>query len=109
MSGYGSSRLMPQLRLSWPSVESGGMSLEGAAYLVKRKEIRSAASSRQARAIRDQYAEEMRDVASGVRAGRTYSFDDVVTPEETRGRILTMLRRTPRELPALKKHPIDPR
>jgi acetyl-CoA carboxylase carboxyltransferase component len=109
MSGYGSSRLMPQLRLAWPSVESGGMSLEGAAYLVKRREIRSAASSLEARAIRDQYAEEMRDVASGVRAGRTYSFDDVVTPEETRGRILTMLRRTPRELPAVKKHPIDPR
>jgi acetyl-CoA carboxylase carboxyltransferase component len=109
MSGYGSSRSMPELRLSWPSVESGGMSLEGAAYLVKRKEIRSAASPQQARAIRDQYAAQMRDVASGVRAGRTYSFDDVVTPEETRERILTMVHRTERKLPDAKKHPIDPR
>jgi acetyl-CoA carboxylase carboxyltransferase component len=109
MSGFGSSRVMPELRLSWPSVESGGMSLEGAAYLVKRKEIREAATPQEGRAIRDGYAEQMRDVASGVRAGRTYSFDDVVLPEETRPRILAMLARVPRRLPATKKHPIDPR
>jgi len=109
MSGYGSSRRMPELRLSWPSVESGGMSLEGAAYLVKRREIRAAADAREAREIRDRYAEEMRDVASGVRAGRTYSFDDVVLPEETRARISEMLARTPRKRGDAKKHPIDPR
>jgi len=109
MSGYGSSRLVPELRLAWPSVESGGMSLEGAAYLVKRKEIQAAATPQEARAIRDGYAEQMRDVASGVRAGRTYSFDDVVLPEETRPRIIAMLTRTVRCLPAAKKHPIDPR
>ncbi|MGD9755637.1 MAG: carboxyl transferase domain-containing protein [Acidimicrobiia bacterium] len=109
MSGYGSSRHVPQLRLAWPSVESGGMSLEGAAYLVKRKEIQAAATPQEARAIRDAYAEQMRDVASGVRAGRTYSFDDVLLPEETRPRIAAMLRRTTRTLPAVKKHPIDPR
>ena len=109
MSGYGSSRGMPTLRLSWPSVESGGMSLEGAAYLVKRKEIRAADTAEEARAIRDNYAEDMRDVASGVRAGRTYSFDDVVVPEETRERIMTMVRRWTRTLPAVKKHPVDPR
>jgi acetyl-CoA carboxylase carboxyltransferase component len=85
------------------------MSLEGAAYLVKRKEIRAASSREEARAIRDGYAEEMRDVASGVRAGRTYSFDDVVLPGETRERILKMLRLVPRTLPPAKKHPIDPR
>ena len=109
MSGYGSSRRMPELRLSWPSVESGGMSLEGAAYLVKRREIRAAADAREARAIRDRYAEEMRDVASGVRAGRTYSFDDVVLPEETRGRIGAMLDRVTAVRGTVKKHPIDPR
>ena len=29
MSGWGSARRVPELRLAWPSVESGGMSLEG--------------------------------------------------------------------------------
>lgn len=109
MSGWGSSRVMPELKLAWPSVESGGMSLEGAAYLVKRKEIRAAASPEEARAIRDGYAEQMRDPASGVSAGRTFSFDDIVLPTETRDRIIALLEVIPRVLPPTKKHPIDPR
>lgn len=74
MSGWGSSRIAPEIRLAWPSVESGGMSLEGAAFLVKRREIRAAADAEEARAIRDAYATEMRDPASGVSAGRSFSF-----------------------------------
>jgi acetyl-CoA carboxylase carboxyltransferase component len=125
MSGWGSARRMPELRLAWPSVESGGMSLEGAAYLVKRKEIRAAKDAEEALAIRDAYAEKMRDANSGLRAGRSYQFDDVIAPAATRDRIIAMLERTPRALdrldridglsgnapldPAAKKHPIDPR
>lgn len=107
MSGWGSSRIMPEMRLSWPSVESGGMSLEGAAFLVKRKEIKAATSEEDARAIRDAYADEMRNPASGVSAGRTYSFDDVVLPHETRDRIIAMLETIPRVFPTAKKRPID--
>lgn len=109
MSGWGAARRVPELRLAWPSVESGGMSLEGAAYLVKRKEILVAESKEEALAIRDDYAERMRDAASGLRAGRGYQFDDIVKPADTRQRILAMLQRTPRRLSAHKKHPIDPR
>lgn len=107
MSGWGSSRIMPELRLAWPSVESGGMSLEGAAFLVKRKEIKAAATPDEARAIRDAYAEEMREPASGVSAARTFSFDDVIDPVETRERILALLRNLPRVFADAKKHPID--
>lgn len=109
MSGWGASRIMPELRLAWPSVESGGMSLEGAAFLVKRKEIRAAGTAEEARAIRDAYAEEMREPASGVAAGRNLMFDDIVLPHETRDRIIAMLDGIPRVFPPAKKHPIDPR
>ncbi|MGF1596846.1 MAG: carboxyl transferase domain-containing protein [Acidimicrobiales bacterium] len=109
MSGWGSSRIMPDLRLAWPSVESGGMSLEGAAFLVKRAEIRAAASPEDARSIRDSYAEEMREPASGVAAGRNLMFDDIVLPAETRARIISLLDDIPRVLAPAKKHPIDPR
>jgi acetyl-CoA carboxylase carboxyltransferase component len=108
MSGYGSSRLVPELRLAWPSVETGGMSLEGAAFLVRRKEIRAAATPEQARAIRDEYAETVRDMRSGLRAGRQFQFDDILEPAETRDRLIAMLRRTERQRPAQKKHYIDP-
>lgn len=109
MSGWGASRVMPDLRVAWPSVESGGMSLEGAAFLVKRSEIKAAGSPEEARAIRDAYAEQMREPASGVSAGRTFSFDDIVLPSETRERIIAMLDKFPRVLSPSKKHPIDPR
>jgi acetyl-CoA carboxylase carboxyltransferase component len=109
MSGFGSSRVVPELRLAWPSVESGGMSLEGAAYLVKRKEIHAAETQAEALAIRDGYAEQMRDHASGLRAGRNFMFDDIIDPAETRERIRAMLQRFPRALGSHKKHPIDPR
>jgi acetyl-CoA carboxylase carboxyltransferase component len=107
MSGFGTSRVTPELRLAWPSVESGGMSLEGAAYLVKRKEIHAAKTQAEALAIRDSYAEQMRDHASGLRAGRNMMFDDIIDPTETRGRIMAMIQRFPRTLSPIKKHPID--
>lgn len=112
MSGWGSARSVPDLRLAWPSVESGGMSLEGAAYLVKRKEILAADSQAEARAIRDAYADKVRDAASGLRAGRSMQFDDVITPSDTRERISVMVQRVPRALPTphtAHKHTIDPR
>ena len=109
LSGFGSGRAVPELRLAWPSVESGGMSLEGAAYLVKRKEIHAAKTPVEALAIRDNYAEQMRDHTSGLRAGRNFMFDDIVDPLETRDLIMAMLERFPRSLNPRKKHPIDPR
>ena len=109
MSGFGVGRITPELRLAWPSVESGGMSLEGAAFLVKRKEIQAAKTPAEAAAIRDAYAEQMRDAASGVRAGRAYQFDDIILPENTRDRISTLLSRLPRKLTPERLHPIDPR
>lgn len=108
MSGFGSSRVVPELRLAWPSVESGGMSLEGAAYLVKRKEIHAAKSREEAFRIRNEYADQRRAVASGLRAGRSFSFDDIVDPLDTRDLIRSMVERVPRSL-GPKKHPIDPR
>ncbi|NKB99501.1 MAG: hypothetical protein GKR90_13530 [Pseudomonadales bacterium] len=114
MSGWGSARRVPELRLAWPSVESGGMSLEGAAYLVKRKEIHAAENSEEALRIRDTYAESMRDANSGLRAARSYQFDDVILPAETRPRIISMLQKLPaRELPKAerygghKRHSVD--
>ena len=109
MSGWGVSRNAPLLKLAWPSVESGGMSLEGAAYLVLRKEIAAAATPAEGLAIRNAYAERMRDSTSGIRAGRSFQFDDIVDPLDTRAIIAAMLNRIPRQRPAQRRHAIDPR
>ena len=107
MSGWGAARRVPDLRLAWPSVESGGMSLEGAAYLVKRKEIVAAQSKEEALRIRNDYAEKMRDATSGLRAGRSYQFDDVIHPTATRAVIGALLAATPTPRASQKKHAID--
>jgi acetyl-CoA carboxylase carboxyltransferase component len=93
MFGWGTSHNAPLLRLAWPTVESGGMSLEGAAYLVMRKEIQAAASPAEALEIRNAYADRMRDSTSGIRAGRIFQFDDIIDPEQTRERIGSMFSR----------------
>lgn len=99
--------LPPDLRLAWPTVETGGMSLEGAAYLARRKEILAAKTPEEALAIRDAYAETLRARESGLRAGQNFSFDDIVLPEETRDRIIAMLQLTPRLRRGAKKTYVD--
>ena len=102
------------LRLAWPTVESGGMSLEGAAALIQRKQGQGAdAAGEQAppggdRQRRDDLAAEMRERSLASNAARSYTFDEVIDPAETRERMIRMLRFLPR--PAArdrKKHYID--
>lgn len=107
MSGWGSSHNAPLLKLAWPTVESGGMSLEGAAYLVKRKEIQAAATTEEALKIRNDYADRMRDTQSGLRAARAFLFDDVIQPNTTRQHISAMLERVPRRSPLTRARAID--
>ena len=96
------------VRLAWPTAESGGMGLEGAASLVRRDEIRSAGDASEARAIRDDFANEVRERSSGLAAGRRYSFDDIIAPEETRDRLIALMRFARRPPPRdRKKHYID--
>ena len=75
------------------------MSLEGAAYLVKRKEIQAAATPAEALEIRNAYADKMRESTTGVRAGRSFQFDDIIQPNQSRERIAGMLSRFTRRKP----------
>ena len=96
------------VRLAWPTAESGGMGLEGAASLVRRDEIRSAAGAGAARAIREDFATEVRARGSGLTAGRRYSFDDIIEPSETRQRLIALMRHAiPSPERHQKKHYVD--
>ena len=106
MTGFGGRR-PPELRLAWPTVERGGMSLEGAAYLVKRKEILAAETPAEALKIRDDYANTLRERESGVRAGQSFAFDEVIDPAETRDRIISMLRLSERPQKTEKRGYVD--
>ena len=109
-AAMGNSYATRDLRLAWPTAESGGMGLEGASLLVNRDQIRELEQRdpEAAKRMRDEWADEMRERNSALNAARRYEFDDVIAPEETRGRIIAMLRMTPKPpKPAVKKHPVD--
>ncbi len=96
------------LSLAWPTCETGGMGLEGAASLAQRDQIAAAGDDQAAiRAIREEYAAEARRGKSGLSAGRNNSFDDIVDPAETRDRIIAILRFNQRAVRTQKKHYID--
>jgi acetyl-CoA carboxylase carboxyltransferase component len=97
------------LRLAWPTVEAGGMALEGAAALIQRREVREpddAGST--ARERRDELASEMRERSLAISAARRYAYDEVIDPAETRERIVRMLDLLPVPVARTsKKHYID--
>jgi len=103
------------LRLAWPTVEAGGMALEGAAALIQRREARDGPAAAEgepggpsARERRDELASSLREGSLALNAARRYTYDEVIDPAETRDRIVRMLDLLP--APATrttKKHYID--
>lgn len=101
------------LRLAWPTVEAGGMSLEGAAALIQRKQAPAddggdEPEEASARQRRDDMAAQMRERSLALNTARNYTFDEVIDPAETRDRMIRTLRLIPRAAPRdRKKHYID--
>jgi acetyl-CoA carboxylase carboxyltransferase component len=101
------------LRLAWPTVEAGGMALEGAAALIQRREPQphpagDGEEAPSARERRDELAATLRESSLAISAARRYAYDEVIDPAETRERIIRTLALLPR--PAgreRKKHYID--
>lgn len=101
-------QLPTDLRLAWPTVEAGGMALEGAAALIQRKEIAAAGGQKEAREMRDELAAKMRERSLSMNAARSFTYDEVIDPAETRDRIVRMLDFLPRPpVRDRKKHYID--
>jgi len=106
------------LRLAWPTVEAGGMALEGAAALIQRRQDagavpadepgRDADDVHATRRRRDEMAAELRAHSLAISAARRYAYDEVIDPAETRDRIIRMLDLMPKP-PGRerKKHYID--
>lgn len=96
-----------ELRLAWPTVEAGGMALEGAAALIQRKAppVEGQPTGREAR---DELAAKLRERSLSMNAARNYTYDEVIDPLETRDRIVRMLDFLPKPpVRDRKKHYID--
>jgi acetyl-CoA carboxylase carboxyltransferase component len=96
------------LRIAWPTVEAGGMALEGAAALIQRREQRDEGAGPSDREQRDALAAQMREGSLALSAARRYAYDEVIDPAETRERVVRMLDLLPPPPPrTAKKHYVD--
>src|SRR5690348_1733662 len=86
----GSKHIRTDINLAWPTAEIAVMGAEGAANIVYRREIASAADQE---AVRQQKIEEFRERFANpfIAAERGY-IDDVIEPHETRPRVIRALR-----------------
>jgi acetyl-CoA carboxylase carboxyltransferase component len=88
----GSGAFEPLAYLAWPHAEFGAMGLGGAAAIVHKEELATAADRRQRR---DDLAAELRTNDTLVHRAERFNIDDVIAPEETRqvlARLLSMRR-----------------
>lgn len=88
------------------------MSLEGAAALIQRKQGPPPADAEgdagDARVRRDALAAQMRERSLAENAARSYTYDEVIDPLETRDRMIRTLRLLPRPATrTAKKHYVD--
>ncbi len=96
------------LRLAWPTVEAGGMSLEGAAALIRRKDGKNDSDERSEREARTELAGKLRERSLALSAARSFAYDEVIDPAETRERVIRMLELLPKPPTRdRKKHYID--
>jgi acetyl-CoA carboxylase carboxyltransferase component len=109
MGGYvmGTRGYRPNLLLSWPSAEMGGMGLGGAVEILHRKRIAEAENPEE---LRSQLVEELRAKMRAFPTAKNYGFDDVIDPRDTRPTLIHALRILTRKDPHLppKKHGIMP-
>jgi acetyl-CoA carboxylase carboxyltransferase component len=81
----------PDLGISWPTGEFGGMGLEGAVRLGFRRELEAIDDPGQRAAREAELVERAYEHGHALNVAGHFEIDDVVDPADTRGRILAAL------------------
>ena len=85
----------PLATLAWPTAEIGGMGLEGAVKLGFRKELEAITDVGERAAKYEKMVEMAYQRGKGLNAARTFEFDDVIDPADTRSWVLRILKSAP--------------
>ncbi|MET7877567.1 carboxyl transferase domain-containing protein [Micromonospora profundi] len=99
----------PELTVSWPTGEFGGMGLEGAVRLGYRKELDAVTDPDEREALYQRLVAQMYERGSALNIASVFEVDDVIDPAQTRNRIVGVLDAAPPPAPrAGKKRPLVP-
>ena len=85
----------PLFTVSWPSGEFGGMGLEGAVRLAMRRELEAIDNPEERQAFFEQLVARAYERGKPLSMAANLEIDDVIDPEESRGRIIAMLSSQP--------------
>ncbi|MEO1078017.1 MAG: carboxyl transferase domain-containing protein [Pseudomonadota bacterium] len=97
MALVGGSFAVPELALSWPTGEFGGMGLEGAVRLGFRKELDAVPAGEEREALFHRYLGEMYERGKAVEAAAHLEIDAVIDPADTRAQLGLALAAAQRE------------
>jgi acetyl-CoA carboxylase carboxyltransferase component len=84
----------PDLLVAWPGAEIGVMGPEGMVAIAARKALQAAGSPEEARALREQLTDGLRQHISILRTAALGMVDDVIDPRDTRRILARALKRT---------------
>ena len=105
----GSRPLSPAILLAWPTAEYGGMSLEGAASIIYRKELDAIGDAERRAAAHRERTDELKRYNTALEVAGRFGYDDVVDPADTRSILLNTLAGLPPALPRTgRKRTIEP-
>ena len=99
----------PELTLSWPTGEFGGMGLEGAVRLGFRKELAAVEDPDDREALYQRLVAQMYERGSALNIASVFEVDDVIDPAMTRARVAAAFDAAPPPAPRTgKKRPLVP-
>lgn len=98
----------PELTLSWPTGEFGGMGLEGAVKLGYKRELDAVEDPEERERLYERLVADMYERGSALSVATGFEVDDVIDPATTRDRILSVLRATDQPRRTERKRPLVP-
>jgi acetyl/propionyl-CoA carboxylase alpha subunit/acetyl-CoA carboxylase carboxyltransferase component len=95
----GGNHKMPVFTVSWPTGEFGGMGLEGAVKLGRRRELEAVADPVERRALYEQLVAQAYDRGKALNAAHAFEVEDVIDPAASRDWLTAGLGASPPPLP----------
>lgn len=91
----GSQPLDPAILLAWPTAEYGGMGLEGAVNILRRRELAAEPDPKKRARLHSKFTAELKAEHTALATGRRFLYDDVIDPADTRELLLRTLEMLP--------------
>lgn len=104
----GSRPFDPVVLLAWPTVEYGGMGMEGAVNIIYKRQLEAETDPVRRATLQAELASKLKEENTAIKAAKRFNYDDIIDPVDTRAILLHTLDTVPQPpRPALRKRVIE--